>query len=302
MDVSYHSKAKDWLLTAWLGVCTKVQKRPRRLTLMDLYAGDGLNRCQLPDGSTESWPGSAIRMANAAKSAMHGEVRVILNEMDTERNHALRLALADYAGLVDPPVGKDSIQSIETFASMLVPQDHNFVFLDPFSHSGIRVDTLRTIASVSTPDQYHGKDFVRRPEIMFTFMTSGMQQSLAEQAIPSLDLFYGGSYWRTHVERARNEGVPVYVGFLGALMEAMNDLYPVAQDTVKVYSVRVPRGPLVYFLVFFATHPLAKNLYDKIRDYAYTHQRADVIRKWTQIEDRTKALGPRGKPIDAEWP
>src|SRR5439155_3124005 len=122
----------------------------------------------------------------------------------------------------------------------------NFVFVDPFGHSDIDVKTLRKIAALSMPDKYLGTSFIRRPEIMFTFMTSGMQQSMSEAAIESIDRFFGNRLWRERVARNKNDGAPMYEGVLEALMFAMNDLYAISEQTNQIYEVRTPRGQLVY--------------------------------------------------------
>ena len=66
------------------------------------------------------------------------------------------------------------------------------------------------------------------------------------------------------------------------------------------FGWKSPKGPIVYFLVFWATHPLAQKIFPEVTRYAYRHRDEDVIRRWVQMEARVRALGRKGKDI-TEW-
>lgn len=300
MEVEYHSKAKDWLLNAWLDVCVKVKKGGtiRDTVLVDLYAGDGLNETTLPDGSRVTWPGSSVRMAVAARQDPRHRTRVIVNEKDPDNYAALVKRVEPHRSLVTT-YNEDAAKALPDILSDLVPHDHNFFFVDPFRHSDANIELLRTIGSLAEHDTYRGESIVRRPEILYTFMTSGMQLSLAEQAQSSIDRFYGGIVdWRMHFQEAEENGLPAYDGFLAALLTAMRDQFPTRAH--NLFEVKSPKGPIVYFLVFWATHPLAQKIFPDVSRYAYRHRDEDVIRLWIELKERVRALGRKGKGI-TEW-
>jgi len=301
VQVGYHSKAKDWLLNAWLDVCVKVKKGGtyRDTVLVDLYAGDGINETTLPDGSVESWPGSSLRMTEAARADPHGRTKVIVNEADPVKYEALMEHLRPYEDVVLADFHEAAKQALPKILSQLNPHDHNFFFVDPYSHAETDVDMLRSIGSFAEKDRYRGRLIVRRPEVLYTFMTSGLQQSMAGQAQASIDKFFQGRVdWRAEVEGAAGMGYPAYDGFLVALLKSLDDIYPAS--THSSFEVKSPRGTIVYFMVFWATHPLALKIFPQVTQYAYLHRDQDIIRRWVEMDKRVKALGKKGRGIE-DW-
>jgi three-Cys-motif partner protein len=299
--VGYHSKAKDWLLHAWLDVCVKVKKKGtlRDTVLIDLYAGDGVNETTLQDGTRETWPGSSVRMVDAASQDPHRRTMVIINEKDRNNYNAVMERLDSNRDVILASYNRDAKEILPVILSQLDAHDHNFFFVDPYSHSEADVNLLRSVGSLSEEDRYKGRPIARRPEILYTFMTSGLQQSMAEQAQKSIDRFYeGGASWREEVEGAQGMGYPVYDGFLVALLKSVADLYPIPSH--NVFEVKSPRGTVVYFMVFWATHPLAQKIFPEVTSYAYVHRNEDVIRRWVEIDRRVKALGKKGRRI-TDW-
>jgi len=292
VKLGFHSKAKDWLLKAWLNVCVAVQKG-RPLTLVDLYAGDGeVWADDRPDGVIERWEGSSVRMAAAAAKATGGKVRVVVNEISATAFGKLLVQLRPYEEVVAAHFNLDARTGIDSILSTLVPNHHNFVFVDPFSPTEIDVPTLRKVASVTTPGYYAEKTFTRRPEIMFTFMPSALWRAPEGLA----DRFFGPFDWRTSFRDAKEQdGLPTAECYVTALAASMLDLYP---GPCWTYEVKSPKGPIVYYVVFWSTHPLANELYPKIRQYAYRYQSQDVLGKFITLKERVRAIGVKGRPIE----
>ncbi|TLZ65058.1 MAG: three-Cys-motif partner protein TcmP [Methanobacteriota archaeon] len=299
MEVGIHSRAKDWLLRAWLDVCVKVKAKGtyRDTVLIDLYAGDGENTASLPDGQRETWPGSSVRMAEAAQQDPNQRTRVIVNEKDPGKYSSLLQRIKAHPAVVTT-YNEDARTILPTVLAALNPHDHNFFFIDPFSHSEADVNVLREIGSLSQTDVYRGVEITRRPEIMYTFMTSGLQQSLAEKAQSSIDRFFDWTVdWRAKLSDATTAGLPAYDGFLQALLESMDLWYPAGSHSL--FEVKSPRGTVVYFMVFWATHPLAQKIFPQVARYALRYRDHDLIRRWVEVEQRVKAVGKKGKTLEA---
>ena len=284
------SKAKDWLLAAWLNVCVSVQKG-RPITLVDLYAGDGEVQASLPDGTTETWAGSSVRMAEAAARATHGGVHLFVNEAGKRNYKRLLERLEPYKKVVAGSFNLDARVAVDEILPRLNPKHHNFVFIDPYSTAEIDLPTIRRVASVSMLDSYREKIFTRRPEIMFTFMTSGMPR--VDESYH--DKFFKGFDWRAPFHLDRDAGYPASYSFITALSTAMVDFYA----NLWQFEVKSPKGPVIYYILFWATHPLANELFPKIQRYAYRHRDQDVLRKYVTLERRVAAIGKRGKTLEA---
>lgn len=304
MQVNYYAKAKDWILRGWIEICKKVHKGKRSgVTFVDLYAGDGICECELPTGEVEKWPGSAIRAAMAGSSG-EAEISVIVNEKDKKIFKSLEKSLQEYESCVKSKFNGDARDVIDEILGCLDPAGHNFFFVDPFGHSDVNMNLLSKIARFGEKRQkYQDVWYTRRPEMLFNFPSSGMARCIGTHAESSIDEFFGHHEWAEFIEKRKNKfGDHAHYSLTLQVLSDMSYYVPgfeaKKREQFPFEVVNQQTKANMYWLLMFASHPLARRIYPSFLGYAHKFFEMDVLGKWVEVREIAKARQKGIKTLD----
>jgi len=263
MRVKYHSKIKHRLLGGYLSVCVKRVKSyyRRPFIVVDLYAGDGVSECVKP---RDKWEGSAQIIAKWVSQAGKNAY-CIFNEKDASLISELKKNTEEYKEVIKKIYNEDANEIYKEILSYYVPKkSHAIFFLDPYKHSDLKFTTVEGIAQHSMEDVYRGKKFIRRPELIINFPSYTILTSITQNE-KLITEFMGTDVWKPLLKNADTRFKKDELLFL----VYKNQLLPYYGEEgityIKVKSLR-SNSP-VYYLVFAATHPLAKEIHRSFKDW-----------------------------------
>jgi len=259
--VKYHSKIKHRLLGGYLRVCVKNVKshRQRPFIVVDLYAGDGISICERPK---ETWEGSAKIIAKWVSEA-GGNAYCILNEMDSSLIPQLRKNTEEYKEVIKEIYNDDANKVYKEILSKHVPKDsHSIFFLDPYKHSDLKFSTVEDIAQHSLEDRYRGITFTRRPELIINFPSYTMLMSI-KQNKKLITEFMGTDKWKKVIDKIHRRFKKDEMLFL-IYWQQLSRYY--GEDGITFVKVKsLDTNSPVYYLIFAATHPLAKKIHQRFK-------------------------------------
>lgn len=305
MKVQYYAKAKDWILGSWIEICKKVHKNKRRgVTFIDLYAGDGVCECTLPSNDVEKWPGSALRAAMAGCSG-EADISVIVNEKNDTVFRSLESRLSEYGDCVKGLYNEDARNVIDEILDSLDPAGHNFFFLDPYGHGDIDMELIRKVSSFGGKrEKYKDDYFTRRPEMLLNLPSKGMARCVGAQEYDSVSRFFGHEDWLPFVIESREKYGEAWSYYLTLqVLEELSEFYPQHERKscqIPFEVINQQNKTIMYWLLMFTTHPLARGIYSNFIKYAERFRENDVLRKWVEIREIAKAKRDGIKTLD-EW-
>jgi len=260
--VKYHSKIKHRLLGGYLKVCVENVRSHRRrpFIVVDLYAGDGISVCKEPE---ESWEGSAQIIAKWVSKAGKNAY-CILNEKEPSLIPCLEKNIEEYKEVVKKIYNDDANKIYKEILSKYVPKEsHSIFFLDPYKHSDLKFSTVEGIAQHSIEDSYKGAAFVRRPELIINFPSYTMLMSI-KQNEDLITEFIGTDKWKEELAKKPRRITKDMVLFM-VYWKQLACYYGDGITYVKVKSLGA-NSP-VYYLIFAATHPLAKKIHKRFKEW-----------------------------------
>lgn len=266
MPVKWHSRQKHEFLGELLSVWTDhVGRRPGvnppSLEIVDLFAGSGWCR---PDRSLEPgvdptpWPGTAL-LAARALSRYARPKRLVLNSFDPRQpeNHAgmecLRMAIQGQLGEPSPfPVdylSNEATLAVRDAARLVDPKYPSFWILDPYSAQGLPWSLVESI--IQLKGEYtdkRGRPVVRRPEIVVTLMTEGLQRNV-DKSPESISSTLGMPEpdWRPLFDEFLSQGANTRQALVYLFTEKLRGFYHQIPVAVEVPG---SAGNVVYVVIY----------------------------------------------------
>jgi three-Cys-motif partner protein len=123
----------------------------------------------------------------------------------------------------------------------------------------LKFSTVEAIASHCKEDQYRGESFIRRPELIvnlptFTILKSKTQN---QQVITE---FFGTDEWIQALDEAEKRKTSQPEALLNVYRKQLTKFYDeegIVPIEIKTLEYNAP----IYYLIFAATHPLAKKIH-----------------------------------------
>ncbi|MEM4258316.1 MAG: three-Cys-motif partner protein TcmP [Candidatus Thermoplasmatota archaeon] len=263
-EVEKHTQMKHRLLGNYLKICTSRVKSQRShdFVVVDLYANDGV--AYWPDGD-EMWEGSAQIIAKWVSTA--GErAYCILNERDKTLIEKLKENTKQYQSVIKEILTEDANVIHKYILKKYIPLDaHSIFLLDPYNHSELKFSTIKTIAEHCKEDIYRGESFIRRPELIINLPTFTIIKSKTQNPQLITD-FLGTDELIQELEKAEKENASQPETILNVFKKQLKRYYP--EDGIIPIEIRtLEANAPIYYLIFTATHPLAKTIQRTFEDW-----------------------------------
>ncbi|MBI4362443.1 MAG: three-Cys-motif partner protein TcmP [Euryarchaeota archaeon] len=266
MEVSYHTRVKHKLLGDYLSIWeTAIKGKIPLLQFVDLFAGDGI--CKLESSLSITWDGSAILGARIVGGVPGW--KCILNSWDPN-DRTICDRLKHTLGETKP-----NIQILSEDANLLVgkilssafinPNYPSIFFLDPTAHSQLPWSTIEKIGNHRGKINRNDTRLSRRPELIVTLMTVGMQRN--PQDLPGISRALGVTeewletwieFWK---ELPENQGEPINKSFLDLFTLKLERLYGHKPLTMSVHN---RMKSIVYWIVFASSHKRGVEIYGRL--------------------------------------
>jgi three-Cys-motif partner protein len=268
--VKWHTRQKHQFIEQYLDVWTeRVAKKGRaapELSILDLFASFGWCRADPTTEAgapTEPWPGSAILAVRALKGYPR-RGRLVVNSFvpgdpaaSASQLAALRHALVAEVG-TPPAIPVDYLsEDVETaagraagFVNLKYP---TIWMLDPYYPESLPWKVVEEIAfrtgEYSTPS---GGSVVRRPELIITLMTEGLQRNV-DRNPRSVDAALGlpESVWRPRLTKLTGDGANTRQALIFLYSERLRGIY---EQWPTVVEVDASPGNIVYAIVLCSAH------------------------------------------------
>jgi three-Cys-motif partner protein len=294
--VEKHSQMKHRLLGMYLKICTDIVKSQRShdFIVVDLYANDGI--AYWPGGD-EEWEGSAQITAKWVSKA--GErAFCILNEKDENLIDKLKENTKRYSDVIKEILSKDANVIHQYILDKYISIDaHSIFILDPFNHTELKFSTVESIARHSKEEQYRGENFIRRPELIINLPTFTILKSKTQNR-QLITEFFGTDEWIQAVQKAEKENVSQPKALLDVYRKQLNKYYDetgIVPIEIRTLEFNAP----IYYLIFVATHPLAKKIHNTFEDWVKKKTRK-FRKEGYALKLIAEAKRKQIKPLD-EW-
>jgi len=263
-EVEKHSQMKHRLFGMYLSICVKYVKsnRSHDFVVVDLYANDGISYWP---GGDEPWEGSAQIAAKWVSKA--GERSFcILNEKDESLIDELKKNTKKYSKVIKEIYSKDANEIYQTIIDRYIDIDaHSIFLLDPYNHSELKFSTIEGIANHCIEDNYRGKYFIRRPELIVNLPTFTILKSKTQNQ-QLITEFFGTDEWIQAVDEAEKIGASQPNALLNVYKKQLSKFYD--EDGIVPIEIRtLESNAPIYYLIFVATHPLAKKIQSTFQDF-----------------------------------
>lgn len=263
-DVEKHSQIKHRLFGMYLSICVRHVKsnRSHDFVVVDLYANDGISYWP---GGNEPWEGSAQIAAKWASRA--GERSIcILNEKNESLIATLEENTKDYKNVIKEIFSEDENEIYQTIIEKYVNVNaHSIFLLDPYKHSDLKFTTISSIAKHCKKDTYRGEHFIRRPELIINLPTFTILKSKTQNQ-KVISEFFGTNKWIKAISEAEKTGSSQPKALLNVYREQLSKFYDM--DGIVPIEIRtLEYNAPIYYLIFAATHPLAKKIQGTFQDF-----------------------------------
>ena len=263
-EVEKHTQMKHRLLGVYLSICTRNVKSQKShdFIVVDLYANDGV--AYWPGGD-EPWEGSAKIIAKWVSKA--GEKAFcILNEKDSNLIVKLKENTKEYQSVIREIFPNDANTIYQHILNKYVPMDaHSIFLLDPYNHTELKFSTVEGIAKHCKEDHYRGEFFIRRPELIINLPTFTILKSKTQNQQLITD-FFGTDEWIKAVEDAEKRHTSQPEALLNVYKKQLSKYYN--EDGIVPIEIRTLEfNAPIYYLIFAATHPLAKKIQRTFEDW-----------------------------------
>lgn len=267
--VKWHTRQKHEFIRQYLAVWTeRVAKKGRaapRLSIIDLFAAYGWCRANPetePGAPHEPWPGTAVLAARALNSYPRPG-RLIINSYNpdsTDRGaaqlEAARRAVSSEVGttvrfgteFLSKPVDLAVVDSAK-----LVDLDYPTIWmLDPYVPESLPWKVVEYIAGQKREYLTRRGPSVRRPELIITLITEGLQRNVdLSPGTVSLALGLETAVWRLRLEELREQGANVRQALIYIYSERLHEIYGKWPTVVEVDA---SPGNIVYAIVLCSSH------------------------------------------------
>jgi three-Cys-motif partner protein len=266
MKVRWHTRQKHEFLGELFNVWTQhVGKKPGvgtpSLEIVDLFAGFGWCRADRGDepGVDETpWPGTAIRAARTLANYSRPK-RLVVNCFDSDHPDDLTgqdcLARSLQGELGSNPsfplnqLSADATSAAREASRLVDPKYPSIWILDPYSARGIPWTLVESIVELKGEYQdKRGRRVVRRPEIVVTLMTEGLQRNV-DKSPDSISSTLGmpESEWRPLLDEFLSQGANTRQAIVYLYAEKLRGYYKQIPVAVEVPG---SGGNIVYVLVY----------------------------------------------------
>ncbi len=263
-EVGKHTQMKHRLLGVYLSICARNvrSQKSHDFIVVDLYANDGVS--YWPSGD-ELWEGSAQIAAKWVSRA--GErAFCILNEKDETLIDKLKENTKKYNKVIKEIFSEDANTICQDILDEYIPLDaHSIFILDPYKHTELKFSTIKSIANHCKEDQYHGVPFIRRPELIINLPTFTILKSKTQNQQFITD-FFGTDEWIKAVKKAEKNKTSQPEALMKVYKTQLQRFYP-ADGIVPIEIRTLEYNAPIYYLVFVATHPLAKKIHSTFEDW-----------------------------------
>jgi three-Cys-motif partner protein len=267
--VKWHSRQKHEFIRQYLEVWTaRVARRGMsgpKLGIVDLFAGRGwccANPTTDPGAPKEPWPGSAV-LAAKALSAYPRPGTLVLNCFDPSQGAAASGQMASLQRAIASELGPsprfpvkylalDSVAAAGA-AARLVDLDYPTVWiLDPYASDALPWTVVGSIAALQrTYNAKRGKGS-RRPELIITLMTEGLQRNIdINPGMTDLALGIPETAWRPMVQAQQAGGANVRQALIYIYAERLKAIYGKNPTVIEVDS---SQGNIVYAVFLVSSH------------------------------------------------
>lgn len=267
--VKWHTRQKHQFIEQYLAVWTsRVAKRGRaapKLSLVDLFASYGWCRTDPgvdPGAPIEPWPGTAL-LAVRALNQYPRPGGLIINSYSPEGSAASARQLECVRRAVQAELGSVAGFPIHYFSEKVAPAARNAAstvdldypslwLLDPYYPEALPWAVVEYIAHLRheyrTPNGLQS----RRPEVMITLMTEGLQRNV-DLSPKTVDLAMGVAegVWRPRLEELRADGANIRQALTYMYSERLQQIYG---KWPTVLEVDASSGNIVYALVLCSSH------------------------------------------------
>jgi three-Cys-motif partner protein len=267
--VKWHTRQKHQFIEQYLAVWTgRVAKRGRaapKLSVVDLFGSFGWCRTDSgvdPGSPVEPWPGTALLVARAL-SQYPRPGRLVINSFSPDGSDESARQSGCVQRAVAAEIGNsgrfplsfisEDVASAARTASSTVDLDYPSLWiLDPYFPETLPWEVVNYIAQLR--HEYRTPKGVqsRRPEMMITLMTEGLQRNVdLNPHTVNLALGMTEDVWRPRMEELRGEGANIRQALTYMYSERLQQIYG---KWPTVLEVDASGGNIVYALVLCSSH------------------------------------------------
>ena len=267
--VKWHTRQKHEFIRQYLAVWTeRVAKHGRgapELSIVDLFAAYGWCRANPetePGAPRDPWPGSAILSVRALNSYPRPG-RLVINSYDRLVVGRSRAQAEAVRHAVDAERGPEpryevtytsaDVEEAARHASEVVNLAYPTIWmLDPYYPESLPWTVVEMIAQLRREYKSSKGSETRRPELIVTLMTEGLQRNV-DLSPRSVDLALGmeTSQWRHRLEELKAEGANIRQALTYIYAENLRMIYG---QWPTVLEVDASPGNIVYALVLCSSH------------------------------------------------
>lgn len=267
--VKWHTRQKhqfvEQYLTVWTGRVAQRGRAAPRLSLVDLFASFGWCRTDPgvdPGAPNKPWPGTALLAARALNQYPRPG-RLVVNSFSPEGSHESTHQFACVQRAVNAEIGdaprfpvdyySQDVSAAAKAASLTLDLDYPSLWLlDPYYPETLPWTVVDFIAQLRHEYQTPKGMQSRRPEMMITLMTEGLQRNV-DLSPKTLDLALGldEEVWRPRMEELREEGANIRQALTYIYSERLQQIYGKWPTVVEVDA---SGGNIVYALVLCSSH------------------------------------------------
>ena len=185
--VKWHTRKKHAFIESFLNIWVEnVKKNLPTLDIFDLFASSGLCYCEESARyglSEPTWNGSAILAAECLEKYSKGRT-LFLNtyhekpEVCDAQRANLQQLLKKYTRIKPIITSKEIEPAIDEAEKYLSPTYPSFWILDPYSASNLPWEYVERIGRLRGEYSVKGNIRVRKPEMIITLMTYGLQMNI----------------------------------------------------------------------------------------------------------------------------
>lgn len=299
MEVQLHAKAKHWGLKAYMDILGRVLKGKRKFVYVDLFCGDGY--CTATVGKDtrypqqSSWDGPPLYAVKNWSTLPNLDFSCVFNDKDPSKIKCLKSSInklkldlfveAYYSEEADIIASK----IIETH--LKVPSCMSLIFMDPQRHYQLSWKTIELFAQFSEEDVYHGKKFIRRPELIINLMTYTMYRSYTHRP-EEITRSLGTSEWKKGLKWCKKRNLPIYIAFYDSFINQLKKFYP--EEGIFPFQVHnLKNRGMNYYLIYAVSHPLAIKIFSNdLEKRIEKYKNDDLVGEYTKLSHEAQGKIP----------
>ncbi|MDP2750551.1 MAG: three-Cys-motif partner protein TcmP [Nanoarchaeota archaeon] len=277
MEIEPHSTLKNRTLGLYYKICIQVIKKRDKFYYVDLFASDGESICK--DTDNKVWQAPFI--TQFLETAKKGQIDLVcyFNDLDSEKCEKLKNNLKAYDKFVKKITNEDANKVYKEFLKEIPKDEWSIFFLDPFKHSDLDFETIKSISEWSAYDERSKS--TRRPELIINLMTYTMQRN-ARINKPNVMKAVGGGDWIDLVENKTTDE---------KTYEILHDSFIKNLESLGYFTTSIeirqtpPLNSVLYYLIFASSIPQAHEIQERFKKDILVYQK-----KWSQQNYRLKLI------------